>query len=407
MNTYPSHGKPLAEIEIESRKVYAKIDARGFDIDVPLLDARLLEAKNLLLAKGAELKSLIPDFEWKPGHGVTEESAKAFWKCVGVSNPPTSKKGKVSVSQKSLEKYLSRPLVQKIADFLAAFEKEKSLRSIKNVVTSEGKVFPTHEFYPFLGRVHSSGVSYMAWTKENLDFLKPAPGHDLVSADFSQIEMVIIAVMAGEITLVNAIKAGLDVHRFVASLVYECEYNVVTDEQRNAIKAISYGIIYGKTVYSLAQDLNISESRASSIYRSYFDALGKVYDFINETMREALKIHSSTSYHGRVRPLPELANEWTKDKGLRLAVNHRIQSTAGDVMRSGLIDADIQAEKNNGFVMATRHDQYLLSIPHELSDEQVLGIFKSFIPNLEPAFPLHVKVERGSRFTQMKKIGVV
>ncbi len=168
----------------------------------------------------------------------------------------------------------------------------------------------------------------------------PGPGFDLLlSADYSQIEVRILAHICGDPTLTEAFRNHEDIHRRTAAEVFGIEQSEVTRDQRRYAKSINFGIIYGKTDYGLAQELDIERKEAAAFKERYFARYPKVLEFIETTKEQVAKDGIVTTLFGRRRYIREATsrNRMEQESGFRAAVNTRIQGTAADVMKLAMI----------------------------------------------------------------------
>ncbi|MCL2353140.1 MAG: DNA polymerase I [Defluviitaleaceae bacterium] len=222
-------------------------------------------------------------------------------------------------------------------------------------------------------------------------FIAPA-GHVFIDADYSQIELRILAELSGDETFIKAFAQGQDIHRITASRVFDVDLDEVTDHMRYMAKAVNFGIVYGISSFSLAEDISVSVPEAEAFIQSYLARYGSVKSFMDKAKREArLKGYAETIY-GRKRAIPELAssNFVTRNFGERAAMNMPVQGSAADIIKIAMIKLDARLKGEN---MASRlilqiHDELLLEVP-ESEIEQVSAILKE---EMENAVDLSVKM---------------
>ncbi len=202
----------------------------------------------------------------------------------------------------------------------------------------------------------------------------PAPGCQLLVADYNQIELRCIAHLAQDPGLIEAFTSGTDIHNATASRVFGVEPTAVTTEQRSKAKMVSYGLAYGMEAYGLAQRLAIPTGEAAVILDAYFEAFPNVKDYMDRTVVEARMRGYTETLFGRRRPIPELSNSnfRIRQAGERQAMNAGIQGLAADIFKVALVRIDAALEETG---VASRlvlqvHDEVLVEAP-EAEMEQV------------------------------------
>ncbi len=167
----------------------------------------------------------------------------------------------------------------------------------------------------------------------------PMDGYIFVDADYSQIELRILAHMSGDEQLIEAYKMDEDIHRITASKVFHTPFEEVTDLQRRNAKAVNFGIVYGISSFGLSQDLSITRKEAADYIEQYFKTYPGVKRFLDAMVESAKKDGYVTTMYGRRRPIPELtsSNFMQRSFGERVAMNSPIQGTAADIMKIAMI----------------------------------------------------------------------
>jgi DNA polymerase I len=199
------------------------------------------------------------------------------------------------------------------------------------------------------------------------------PGHVLLSADYSQIEMRLLAHFSGDKLLVAAYRAGEeDIHRLTASEVFGILPMMVTAEYRNRAKAVNFGIIYGITAFGLSQQVGIDPKEAKQFIDAYFEKYSGVRDFIERTKDQARRDLKVTTLFGRVRPIPDIHSKNFNARGFaeRTAVNTPLQGTAADLIKIAMIriDADLRERKLRSRMLLQVHDELVFEVPEDEVD---------------------------------------
>jgi DNA polymerase-1 len=219
----------------------------------------------------------------------------------------------------------------------------------------------------------------------------PAEGRVMLSADYSQVELRVLAHYSDDESLLDAFSKGEDIHRRTAAEVAGIEVDEVDGDQRARAKAVNFGIIYGSSAFGLAKNLDIATNEAQEIVDAYFARYTGVRRFLDETIADAKKIGYVTTILGRRRYLPDLAskNRVLRQAGERMAVNTVIQGTAADLIKKAMVDVDraLAASKLDVAMILQVHDELVFEVPRKqieaLSDlvrEQMESVFELQVP---------------------------
>jgi DNA polymerase-1 len=201
----------------------------------------------------------------------------------------------------------------------------------------------------------------------------PKEGCVFVDADYSQIELRILAHMSGDENLIAAYKGAEDIHRMTASQVFHVPFDEVTDEMRRNAKAVNFGIIYGISSFGLSQGLSISTREASEYINNYFATYPKIKEFLDGLVSAAREKGYAVSLFGRRRPVPELSsgNFMQRSFGERVAMNSPIQGTAADIMKIAMNHVYNRLKKENlkSRLILQIHDELLIEAPEEEAEQ--------------------------------------
>jgi len=198
-------------------------------------------------------------------------------------------------------------------------------------------------------------------------------GWGLLTADYSQIELRVLAHLADDPGLIDAFERGADVHTTTAARVFDVAEDKVDEFQRRFAKVVNYGLAYGMEAYGLAQRLDIPTDQAREILDAYFAAFPNVAGYMRETIREAKACGYTTTLFGRRRQLPELSSDnfRIRQMGERMAQNAPVQGTAADIFKLAMIDLDraLEAAALKSRMVLTVHDEIVLEVPVEERDD--------------------------------------
>ncbi|NLZ82354.1 MAG: DNA polymerase I, partial [Clostridiales bacterium] len=230
----------------------------------------------------------------------------------------------------------------------------------------------------------------------------PKDDYVFLDADYSQIELRVLAHMSGDERLINAYKEAKDIHRITASEVFHTPFDEVTPHQRSNAKAVNFGIIYGISSFGLGQDLNITRKEAESFIQKYFLTYPKIKDYLDRLVAEAKEKGYSTTLFGRRRPIPELtaSNFMQRSFGERVAMNSPIQGTAADIIKIAMNRVNQKLKDNNmrSRLILQVHDELLVEA-HKDEIEEVKRIMnEEMIGAANLDVPLEAEVKMGSNW---------
>ncbi len=225
-----------------------------------------------------------------------------------------------------------------------------------------------------------------------------------LDADYSQIELRLLAHISDDKNLIEAYHSDADIHKITASKVFNTPLDRVTKEQRRNAKAVNFGIVYGISSFGLSQDLNLSRKQAAEYINQYFATYPGVKEYLDNTVRQAKADGYVTTMYGRRRPIPELSsgNFVQRSFGERAAMNAPIQGSAADIMKLAMINVD-RALREAGLaarIVLQIHDELLVETPENETD-QVKEILENEMKNVvKLSVPLEVEVTRGKNWLE-------
>lgn len=234
----------------------------------------------------------------------------------------------------------------------------------------------------------------------------PEEGYIFVDADYSQIELRVLAHMADDKTLINAFKEGQDIHRLTASQVFNVPFDGVTSKQRSDAKAVNFGIIYGMGAFSLSKDLGITKKMAEEYIKGYFAKYPNIKVYMDRTVEQAAKEGYVTTVFGRRRPVPEMnsGNFNRRAFGERVAMNMPIQGSAADIIKIAMINVcrKLKEKKLKSRLILQVHDELLIEAAED-EVEEVKVILKNEMENAADLnVPMDVDVHSGKSWFEAK-----
>jgi DNA polymerase-1 len=221
----------------------------------------------------------------------------------------------------------------------------------------------------------------------------PREGWIFLDEDYSQIELRVVAALAGDPVLLGAFERGEDIHRRTASEVLSVPMDAVTSDQRSAAKAVNFGLLYGQGAYALSASLGITFKEAKAFIERYFERMPKVAEWIEATKAKALEEGLVRTLWGRVRRIPDLqsANQGLKAQALREAVNTVVQGTAADLMRRAMVRFHAALQGREARLLLQVHDELLVEAP-PAEVQVVSALLKEAMEGADDLGPLGVKL---------------
>ncbi|MEP6659901.1 MAG: DNA polymerase I [Acidimicrobiales bacterium] len=360
------------DIENPLVRVLARMEDVGVGVDVVALRA----LHDRLTAECARLTTAIYE---AAGHefniNSTPQLRQVLFDEMALSPQKKTKTG-FSTDAASLERLRDQHV---IIDLLLDYREVEKLRStygegLLAEVAGDGRIHATfNQTVARTGRLSSDKPNLHnipVRSDEGRQFREAfvsAPGHELIVADYNQIELRCIAHLAQDPGLIAAFTSQTDIHTATASRLFGVEAKAVTLEQRSKAKMVSYGLAYGMEAYGLGQRLNISTEEAAEILKAYFVAFPAVKAYMDRTVTEARRRGFTETLFGRRRPIPELSsdNYRIRQAGERQAMNAGIQGLAADIFKVALIRLDRALEDQGltGRLVLQVHDEVLVETP--------------------------------------------
>lgn len=364
---------------------------------------------------GTELGKHIAELEKKIYEEAGEEfninSPKQLGEILfGKLHLPTGKKTKTgySTSQKVLEDLApDYPIVEDVLSY-RKYAKLKSTYAdgLFNCVSGDGRVHTTYQqTVTATGRLSSTDPNLqnipirLELGKQIRKVFLPAEDSLYIDADYSQIELRVLAHMSGDENLIDAYRADRDIHTATAAAVFHVPADEVTPLMRRSAKAVNFGIVYGISSFGLGQNLSISRQQAQEYINDYFKAYPGLHDFLDGLVDSAKAKGYAETMYGRRRPVPELKDSvyMKRQFGERVAMNAPIQGTAADIIKIAMLHVFIRLRKENlkSRLLLQVHDELLIEAP-ESEREEAERILKEEMENAAALkVPLEIDLEEG------------
>lgn len=362
-----------------------------------------------LSAYGQQLLGRIEELEQQIYEGAGEKFNINSPKQLGVIlfeklKMPYGKKTKTGYSTAAdvLDKLAPEyPLVAQILEYRQLAKlKSTYADGLATCISADGRIHTTfHQTITATGRLSSTEPNLqnipirMELGRLIRKVFVPREGWVFIDADYSQIELRVLAHMSGDENLIQAYREAQDIHRMTASQVFHVPFEEVTALQRRNAKAVNFGIVYGISSFGLSQDLSITKKEAQEYIEQYFLTYPGIKAFLDQMVASAKETGAAVSMFGRVRPVPELksSNFMQRSFGERVAMNSPIQGTAADIIKIAMnrVHDRLLAEGKSARLILQVHDELLVEAPKE-EVSQVSQIIKE---EMEHAADLSVALE--------------
>ncbi len=369
--------KLLTEIELPLAGVLARMECAGFDVDKAGIEAF---SKKL----STRISTLTDEIFEAVGHEFNINSPKqlgvALFEDLGLPCKKKTKSG-YSTNAEVLEGLRSaHPVVEKIMEYRTLTKlKSTYCDGLLKVIDTDGRIHTRfNQVETRTGRISSLEPNLQNIPirtdlgREMRKFFIAAPGCRLVDADYSQIELRVLASMAEDQTMIDAFNSGADIHTATAAQVFGLPPEMITPQLRSRAKAVNFGIVYGIGAFSLAKDIGVSNKEAKEYIDSYMHTYQGVAAYMQRMIDAAKDTGYATTLFGRRRYLPELAasNHMLRAFGERVARNMPIQGTAADIIKIAMVRVDrrLYAEEMESRLILQVHDELIVEAPEAEAD---------------------------------------
>ncbi len=399
------------KIELPLIKVLVHLEESGIKVD-PI---KLKQLSNYLSEEIEKLKSEIYSMAGERFNiNSTQQLGKILFEKLKLPVIKKTKKSRAySTSFEVLEELRKvHPIIEKILTY-RTLSKLKSgyVDSLPNLIYNKtGRIHTSYnQTVAATGRLSSSDPNLQNIPiKSNIgkkirEAFIPEKGHLFLSADYSQVELRVLAHLSEDPVLIKAFKNGEDIHSHTANEVFG-DLDIPFEEKRRRAKIINFSIIYGKTAFSLAKELGIERSTAQKFIDMYFERYERVKEFIKKSIEEAEKFGFVQTIFGRKRPIPEIhsSNTNIRNHGERMAINTKVQGSAADIMKKAMIDVFniIKDNKLRTKIILQVHDELVFEVPENEKDKIEKLIKKSMENCVKLIVPLVVDMKWGKNWAE-------
>ena len=367
------------DMELPLSAILARMEATGIAVDLDTLHEQLDVFTNHVDQELADARSIAGDD--KLNLNSPKQLQTVLFETLELPKTKKTKTG-YSTAAKEIEQLAAKHPHPFLDHLLAHREYQKlksTLEGLIKTVQPDGRIHTTfNQTVASTGRLSSAEpnlqnipVRTEAGRRIRSGFVVGEGYETLLTADYSQIEMRVMAHLSEDPGLIEAYREGEDLHNYVGSKVFDVPVEEVTPELRRRVKAMSYGLVYGLSAYGLSQQLSIPAGEAKKIMESYFERFGGVQRYLAEVVDKARRDGYTATVFGRRRYLPELNsdNRMARENAERAALNAPIQGTAADIIKVAMLRVDNALAGFKSRVLLQVHDELVVEVaPGELAD---------------------------------------
>lgn len=404
----------MRAIELPVSRVLHGMEHTGAKVD----SVRLVSMRDQFAAEARQAQEMAWEYA---GTEINLQSPKQLQKVLfedmGLKPTKRTKSGSYTTNAAALQDLYVKSVDNERANgFLGALLRHREINKLKQIVqtlidatnTSDERIHTTFEqTVAATGRLSSVDPNLQnipnrnAAGREIRGVFVPGEGYEaLMSCDYSQVELRIMADLSDDEALIEAFRSGADFHKYVASMVYKLPVDQITSDQRSHVKAMSYGLAYGLSTYGLAQQLKIAPREAEALKNRYFDTFGKVHDYLESLVANAREKGYTETIFGRRRYFPALhsTNRVAREAAERAALNAPIQGSAADIMKIAMIRAEqtlAEAHVKSRIILQI-HDELVVEIAPGEGDQVTELVRNAMEHAVDLAVPLDVSCGIGS-----------
>ena len=404
----------MRAIELPVSRVLHGMERTGAKVD----SVRLVSMRDQFAAEARQAQEMAWEYA---GTEINLQSPKQLQKVLfedmGLKPTKRTKSGSYTTNAAALQDLYVKSVDNERANgFLGALLRHREINKLKQIVqtlidatnTSDKRIHTTFEqTVAATGRLSSVDPNLQnipnrnAAGREIRGVFVPGEGYEaLMSCDYSQVELRIMADLSDDEALIEAFRSGADFHKYVASMVYKLPVDQITGDQRSHVKAMSYGLAYGLSTYGLAQQLKIAPREAEALKNRYFDTFGKVHDYLESLVANAREKGYTETIFGRRRYFPALhsTNRVAREAAERAALNAPIQGSAADIMKIAMIRAEqtlAEAHVKSRIILQI-HDELVVEIAPGEGDQVTELVRNAMEHAVDLAVPLDVSCGIGS-----------
>jgi DNA polymerase-1 len=369
----PSSKKVLDDIELPLVPVMATMELTGITVDQPVLSRLNTELGD----SAADLASrAYAEIGREVNLGSPKQLQQVLFEELGMPKTRANKTGfsTDAASLADLQEQAPHPFLDLLLQHRDATKLRQIIQTLETSVAPDGRVHTTYDQTgTSTGRISSNDpnlqnipVKTSVGREIRSAFTSGPEFETLLTADYSQIEMRIMAHLSGDEGLIEAFNGGEDLHRFVGSRIFHVEPADVTPIMRTKVKAMSYGLAYGLSAFGLSKQLRIEVSEAKRLMTDYFERFGAVREYLRNVVEQARVDGYTETIFGRRRPFGDLAssNRVLRENAERAALNAPIQGSAADILKIAMLGvaADLESEKLSSRMLMQVHDELVFEV---------------------------------------------
>ena len=399
----------LTDIELPASRSLAAMETNGIKLDIEQLDSFREELSTEVNSIAKEAFEII-------GQEINLSSPKQLQKVLfedlGMTGTKAVKTGFSTNAEAlaTLYEQTEHPFLEKLLSHREVNKTKQIAETILQSVDDDSRIRTTYvQTVTSTGRLSSENpnLQNIPIKSKRGQRIRAAFAHDdqfegLLTADYSQIEMRIMAHLSGDESIIQAFKDGEDLHNYVGARIFDVEPSEVNPEMRSKVKAMSYGLVYGLSEYGLAKQLRIPNAEAKQLMSDYFSRFGGVRDYLSTVVEKAKSLGFTVTEYGRRRPFPDFNSKifQVRENARRAALNAPIQGTAADIMKIAMNSIHTEIAHMKSRMLLQVHDELVFEVYPGEREELTGLVTKVMSEAASLSVPLEVQVGFGANWDE-------
>ncbi|MDR9362816.1 MAG: DNA polymerase I [Microbacteriaceae bacterium] len=401
--------KVLNDIELPASKSLATMEVNGISLNQAQLDEFREELTNEVNEIAKEAFEIIGQ---EINLASPKQLQKVLFEDLGMKGTKAVKTGYSTNAEAlaTLYEQTEHPFLEKLLNHREVNKTKQIAETILQAVDDDGRIRTTYvQTGTSTGRLSSENpnlqnipIKSKRGQRIRAAFTHGKEYEGLLTADYSQIEMRIMAHLSADESLIQAFKDGEDLHNYVGARIFDVEPDQVNPEMRSKVKAMSYGLVYGLSEYGLAKQLRMPNAEAKQLMTDYFARFGGVRDYLSTVVEKAKSLGFTVTEYGRRRPFPDLNSKifQVRENARRAALNAPIQGTAADIMKIAMNQIHQQTEHLQSQMLLQVHDELVFEVYPGEREELTDTVTKVMSEAASLSVPLDVQIGFGANWDE-------
>ncbi len=404
-----SQAKVLSDIELPASSALATMEANGISLNSHQLGEfrdELVQEVNQIASEAFEI------IGQEINLASPKQLQKVLFEDLGMQGTKAVKTGYSTNAEAlaSLYEQTEHPFLEKLLNHREVNKTKQIAETILQAVSEDGRIHTTYvQTGTSTGRLSSENpnlqnipIKSKRGQRIRESFIHGEQFEGLLTADYSQIEMRIMAHLSNDESLIQAFKDGEDLHNYVGARIFDVEPSAVNAEMRSKVKAMSYGLVYGLSEYGLAKQLRIPNAEAKQLMADYFARFGGVRDYLSSVVERAKSLGFTVTEYGRRRPFPDLNSKifQVRENARRAALNAPIQGTAADIMKIAMNRIHAEMRGMQSQMLLQVHDELVFEVAKGEKEQLEELVTEVMSGAAQLSVPLDVQIGYGSNWDE-------